>query len=94
MMDGTCGMDKNFTNKAMETSSTDKTVEESDAARSLPHRRTQDSITAKNSARKMNLNRRGKNSERRGNGDPGYNGPHRRYTVDRRLTNKDRRKAV
>ncbi len=86
-------MVKNFTHKGTENSTTDKTVAESGATRSLHHRRIQDGKTLKNSTRTMNLDRRCQNSDRRGNGDPGYKGPSRRYTIDRRLTSKDRRKA-
>ncbi len=85
-------MNKNFTNKGTEKSDSDKTAEESDATKSLPRRRIQDGTTLKNSTRTMNLDRRCKNSDRRGNGDPNYKGPSRRYTIDRRLTTKDRRK--
>ena len=85
-------MDKNFTNKGTENNTTDKMSEESDTAKSLPHRRVQDGTAVKNSTRKMNLDRRRQNSDRRGNGDPNYKGPSRRYTIDRRLTTKDRRK--
>lgn len=85
-------MNKNFTNKGTENSATDKTSEESDATKSLPHRRIQDGTNLKNSTRTMNLDRRCQNSDRRGNGDPNYKGPSRRYTIDRRLTTKDRRK--
>jgi hypothetical protein len=86
-------MDKNLTNKGTENITTDKVAEENDAAESLPQRRIQDGSTIKNSTRKMNLNRRRLNSDRRKNGDPGYKGPSRRYTIDRRLTTKDRRKT-
>jgi len=59
----------------------------------LHNRRIQDGIASKNSTRKMNLNRRHENSERRGTGDPNYNGPSRRYTIDRRINTRDRRQA-
>ena len=86
-------MDKNFTNKCTENISTDKVTEENNAAKSLPQRRIQDGTTIKNSTRKMNLNRRRPNSDRRRNGEPNHKGPSRRYTIDRRLTTKDRRKT-
>ena len=54
-------------------------------------RRRQDAILLKNSNQKMNLDRRASNSDRRVNTDPNYNGPSRRYTIDRRLKLKDRR---
>ena len=85
-------MDKDFTNKGTANSATDKTAEESDAARPPHQRRIQDGKNLKNSTRRMNLDRRCKNSDRRGNGDPNYKGPSRRYNIDRRLTTKDRRK--
>ena len=87
-------MGKNFTNKGTGNSATDKTAEESNAAKSLPKHRIQDGVTLKNSTRTMNLNRRGKNSERWGDGDPGYKDPYRRYTIDRRLATKDRRRTT
>ena len=85
-------MNKNFTNKGTENSTADKAMAESDAAKSPHHRRIADDSAVKNSIRTMNLDRRRQNSERRGNGDPKYKGPSRRYTIDRRLTTKDRRK--
>ena len=42
--------------------------------------------------RRVELDRRVLNSERRGDYDPGYHGPIRRNTIDRRLKSKDRRK--
>ena len=87
-------MNRNFTNKGRENSTTDKTVEESDAAKSLHHRRIADGTAVKNSTRTMNLDRRRQNSDRRGSGDPNYKGLSRRYTIDRRLTTKDRRKTA
>ena len=85
-------MNKNFTNKGTENSTTDKAMAESDTAKSLRHRRIADDTAVKNSIRTMNLDRRRQNSDRRGKGDPKYKGPSRRYTIDRRLTTKDRRK--
>ena len=86
-------MNKNFTNKGSENSATDKATEENDTASSPHERRIQDGKNLKNSTRKMNLDRRCQNGDRRGNGDPNYKGPSRRYTIDRRLTTKDRRKT-
>ena len=54
-------------------------------------RRLQDSIISKDPGRKLNLDRRVKNRERRADSDPNYNGPARRLTIDRRLNLKDRR---
>ena len=87
-------MDKNFTNKGTENNASNKTAEESDTAKPLPQRRVQDGITLKSSTRNMSLDRRRENSERRGDGDPKYKGPSRRYTIDRRLTTRDRRQAA
>lgn len=42
--------------------------------------------------RRLVLDRRAVNNERRGDYDPGYHGPVRRNTIDRRLNFKDRRK--
>jgi hypothetical protein len=42
--------------------------------------------------RRVELDRRMVNNERRGDYDPGYHGPVRRNTIDRRLKPKDRRK--
>ena len=86
-------MDKNLENKDAENKPTDKTAEESDTDNSVPQRRIKDGISLKKSYRKMNLDRRHEDSERRGNRDPNYTGPCRRYNIDRRLTNKDRRKT-
>lgn len=55
-------------------------------------RRIQDDIASKDPTRKLNLDRRVKNSDRRLADDPNYKGPSRRYTIDRRVNLKDRRK--
>lgn len=87
-------MKKYFTMKNKESDTTDKVAEEINTDKSVPQRRIQDGISIKKSTRKMNLDRRCENSERRGNADPNYKGPCRRYTiVDRRLKNKDRRSS-
>ena len=70
----------------------DQASEENEAVEDKPHRRIQDAITSKTPTRKMNLDRRYKNSERRCLKDSGYKGWARRFTVDRRKTAKDRRK--
>lgn len=54
-------------------------------------RRLQDILSKDHPKRKMNLDRRAPKSERRVNTDPHYNGPVRRYTIDRRRNLKDRR---
>jgi len=56
------------------------------------NRRIQDAIISKDPRRKLNLDRRSANSDRRVDTDPHYNGPARRNTIDRRLNIKDRRK--
>ena len=84
-------MKKDFAKKNTENDTTDQVAEEINTDNSEPQRRIQDGISIKNSTRKMNLDRRVTNSERRGSGDGNYKGPSRRYTIDRRLTNKDRR---
>ncbi len=53
-------------------------------------RRLQDTITAKNPNRKLNLDRRLRHDDRRDNSIPNYKGPARRYNVDNRNP-KDRR---
>jgi hypothetical protein len=86
-------MNKYFKKKNTENETADKVAEEINTDESLPQRRIQDGISIKKSNRKMNLDRRCENSERRGNGDPNYKGPSRRYNIDRRLKNKDRRNS-
>ena len=84
-------MKKYFTKKNKENNTSEKVAEEINTDESPPQRRIQDGIAIKKSTRKMNLDRRCENSERRGSGDPNYTGPSRRYNIDRRLKNKDRR---
>ena len=56
-------------------------------------RRLKDTLASKNTNknRKMNLDRRVVNNERRVSAGSNYNGPARRNTIDRRLNLKDRR---
>ena len=54
-------------------------------------RRLQDTVTLKDSSRKLNLDRRVLSVDRRVDTDPNYKGPARRYTVDSRVKLKDRR---
>jgi hypothetical protein len=54
-------------------------------------RRLEDSITSKGLRRKLNLDRRVIRNERRVNLDPHYKGAARRFTVDTRANQKDRR---
>jgi hypothetical protein len=70
----------------------DQAQKEDDAVEDKPRRRIQDGITSKDPRGKMNLDRRYPDSERRCKKDSDYKGPARRYTIDQRLTSKDRRK--
>lgn len=70
---------------------TDTAANDGSAAREKFGRRIQDEIASKDPTRKLNLDRRVKNSERRLADDPNYKGPSRRYTIDRRVNLKDRR---
>jgi len=54
-------------------------------------RRLEDAIASSGLKRKLNLDRRVKRSERRGESDPNYKGTARRFTIDIRSTKKDRR---
>lgn len=54
-------------------------------------RRLEDTIIARGSKRKLNLDRRIKRSERRVDLDPNYKGKARRLTIDTRTDQKDRR---
>lgn len=54
-------------------------------------RRLEDAIASSGLKRKLNLDRRVKRSERRGESDPNYKGKTRRFTIDTRSTKKDRR---
>jgi len=57
-----------------------------------PRRRLQDGIISKNPTHMMNLDRRFKAKERRDlNYSDNYNGPSRRFIIDRRLKINDRR---
>jgi len=85
-------MNDDLSSKGEENSNSDQVAEENDVVEDKPRRRLQDSITSKNPTGKMNLDRRYPNSERRSNKDSDYEGPPRRFTIDRRKTNKDRRK--
>ena len=80
----------NFKNRSDKNTSTSETAPTSEEAHT---RRIQDSITSRDPTRKLNLDRRTINSERRVNNDPNYCGQTRRYTIDRRLHTKDRRKS-
>lgn len=81
-----------YQKKGEENSNSDQVAEENDVVEDKPRCRIQDSIASKNPTGKMNLDRRCPNSERRSNKDSDYEGKPRRYTIDRRKTNKDRRK--
>jgi hypothetical protein len=82
---------KDVSNKEGKDTNPDKPEEEHDAATTKLRRRLQDGITSKTATRKMNLDRR-RLSDRRGKYDTDYKGPSRRYTLDRRVSKKDRRK--
>lgn len=55
------------------------------------NRRAQDTVHSSHLKRKLNLDRRADSNERRVSSTRNYNGPIRRYTVDRRLNLHDRR---
>ena len=67
----------------------DASVENSE--KKVTGRRLQDNISKGHPKRKLNLDRRAENSDRRIAVNPNYNGPARRNTIDRRLNLKDRR---
>jgi len=54
-------------------------------------RRLEDAIGSGGLKRKLNLDRRVKRRERRGDSDPNYKGVTRRFTIDTRANQKDRR---
>ena len=54
-------------------------------------RRLEDAISSGGLKRKLNLDRRVKRSERRGESDPNYKGVTRRFTIDTRANQKGRR---
>lgn len=54
-------------------------------------RRLQDAVTSDNLKRKLNLDRRIVNSDRRANTNSNYKGLARRNTIDRRMNLKERR---
>jgi len=58
------------------------------------NRRLQDAIRWKNPTRKMNYDRRLKNNERRSIYYYAHVSSPRRFTIDRRLIMKDRRKTI
>ena len=78
-------------NKASNDSETVDDMSVENSKKENTGRRLQDSIISKDPGRKLNLDRRTKNSERRADSDPNYNGPARRLIIDRRLNLKDRR---
>jgi len=84
-------MNDDSSQKGKENSNHDQEAEENDAVEDKSHRRIQDGITSKTPTRKMDLDRRYKNSERRSIKDIAYKGWARRFTIDRRKTTKDRR---
>ena len=54
-------------------------------------RRQEDAISSRGLKRKLNLDRRVKRRERRGESDPNYKGVTRRFKIDTRANHKDRR---
>ena len=54
-------------------------------------RRLEDAISSRGLKRNLNLDRRVKRRERRGESDPNYKGITRRFTIDTRTNRKDRR---
>ena len=54
-------------------------------------RRLEDAIGSRGLKRNLNLDRRVKRRERRGDSDPNYKGITRRFTIDTRTNQKDRR---
>jgi hypothetical protein len=70
----------------------DPSVENGGLAKS--GRRRQDCINVINSNQNLNLDRRASNSDRRVNDDHNYKGPARRYTIDRRMSAKERRNEI
>lgn len=85
-------MNDNPSDTPEDKSSNDQASEENNAMESEPHRRIQDGIKSKDPTGKMNLDRRYENSERRCIKDSDHKGPPRRFTIDRRLVTRDRRK--
>lgn len=71
--------------------SADTNAEENTVSETKHRRRLQDGITSKTPTRKMNLDRRVQ-SDRRSRHDTNYKGYSRRFTIDRRLNIKERRK--
>jgi hypothetical protein len=69
---------------------TDTALETSDTKNDT-NRRLQDTVHSNNLKRKLNLDRRAVKSERRVSSNHNYNGPVRRYTIDRRINLNDRR---
>lgn len=55
------------------------------------HRRIEDDMEDKHTTQTMNLERRVKYNERRRKSSSTYAGPARRFNIDRRMSNKDRR---
>lgn len=84
-------MNKDIPDKSAEAINGDQAEENNGTPKVKPRRRLQDGITSKTPTRKMDLDRR--NGERRSMHETDYKGPSRRYTIDRRVGVKDRRKS-
>jgi len=78
------GNSANFSEKADDTSS-------ENSKKDGTGRRLEDAISSSGIKRKLNLDRRIKRRERRGESDPNYKGITRRFTIDTRANHKDRR---
>jgi len=82
---------KTESNKSANDSEAADDVSVENSEKENPGRRLQDGIISKDPNRKLNLDRRVKNSDRRVNTEPDYKCPSRRYNIDRRKNLKDRR---
>ena len=87
-------MDNEMTEYSVENDMVNQQGHDSSAVDAQPRRRLQDDMLSNNITRKMNLNRRQYNYERRAMMSYYYyDGPARRLTIDRRLKTSDRRKS-
>ncbi len=78
-------------NKSANNSESADNTSVENSEKKVTGRRLQDTLSKDHPKRKMNLDRRVGNSDRRVAEDPNYNGPARRNTIDRRTNLKDRR---
>jgi len=82
---------KTVSEKVARASERTDTVPETSDTKNDTNRRLQDTVHSNNLKRKLNLDRRAVKSERRVSSNHNYNGPVRRYTIDRRINLNDRR---